>query len=171
MMPPQDKRIVFDHVEEALTRYRAYGETLLALPEVHHLLDRYNAAIDSTQEAMRHAGVTALCGRCAGQTGSCCFQEVETWYDPVLLLINLLLKADLPGSPQIPGQCLFLGERGCRLRARYAFCLNYFCPTLKVRLGAASMETILGAVGRELAVGWELEQILHRWLRARGLGG
>jgi hypothetical protein len=170
-MPQQDGCVILNHVKEALSRYQAYGKTLLALPDVRQLVNRYNAAIDNTQAVMRHAGVTVVCGLCASQTGSCCFQEVETWYDPTLLLMNLLLEADLPRSREIPGECLFLGEKGCRLRARYAFCLNYFCPALKARLGPASMETILAAVGEELAVGWELEQTLYRWARDAGETG
>jgi hypothetical protein len=125
----QDKRdsIVWEHMEEALTLYREHGERILAISEMRRLLDRYHAPIENTQDAMQQAGVAAACGLYAEQIGSCCFQEVETWYDRILLLINLLLAADLPRSRYLPGQCLFLGKGGCRLRARYSSCLNYFC--------------------------------------------
>jgi hypothetical protein len=164
-MQYQGEGIVSNRVQGALRLYQANKEGLLAMPDMQRLLCRYDSAIENTQETMEQTGVAAACGLCAEKTGSCCFEEVETWYDPVLLLINLLLKAELPRSRQIPGQCLFLGDKGCRLRARYAFCLNYFCPTLKTRLGSGVMNITLAAVGQELAAGWELEQSLYRWFK------
>jgi hypothetical protein len=157
--------IVWEHMQKAEARYQEHGEGILALPEIRGLLVRYDAAIRNTQETMRRAGVVDVCCLCAEKTGSCCFQEVETWYDPMLLFINLLLKANLPRSRQISGQCLFLGKQGCRLRAHYSFCLNYFCPALKIRLGPGGMKITLAAVGQELAAGWELEQALYRWFK------
>jgi hypothetical protein len=166
-MQCQHEGIIFNRVEDASRLYHEKRESMLAMPGMRRLLDRYDGAIENTQETMRQAGVADICGLCAKETGSCCFQEVETWYDPMLLLINLLLDADLPRSRQIPGQCLFLGDKGCRLRARYAFCLNYFCPHLKIRLGSGAMNIMLAAVGQELAAGWELEQSLYRWLKGQ----
>jgi len=163
----QDENVVDRQIQEALRLHRANGGSLLAIPEMRRLLDRYDAAIENTQATMRHAGIADICGLCAVESGSCCFQEVETWYDPMLLLINLLLRADLPRSRQVPGQCLFLGREGCRLRARYSFCLNYFCPALKLRLGSGAMDLTLAAVGQELAAGWELEQALYRWFKEK----
>jgi hypothetical protein len=164
---PSGEDPLFRCMEGALTLYHEYGESILAISGMRQLLDRYDAAIEITQETMRQAGVADICGLCAEKTGSCCFQEVETWYDPMLLLINLLLKAELPRSRQIPGQCIFLGKKGCRLRARYAFCLNYFCPPLKIQLGAGAVNITLAAVGQELAAGWELEQSLYRWFKGQ----
>jgi hypothetical protein len=43
---------------------------------------------------------------------------VEEWYDPVLLLINRLLGADLPERREVPDNCFFLGEKGCKIPAR-----------------------------------------------------
>ena len=155
---------VFRQMEEADRIFQGRGKGLLATPEIARLLSGYDSAIWATQRAMGEAEMGLLCGGCSKETGSCCFQEVETWYDPNLLLINLLLSGDLPRSREIRGECLFLGERGCRLRAKYAFCLNYFCPMLKTRFGPDLLKTLLAAVGRELAAGWALEQALDRWL-------
>jgi len=154
-------------MEAAARLYQAHGKNILAISGMQRLLKRYDAAIEHTQETMGKAKVADTCGLCAEKTGSCCFQEVETWYDPILLFINLLLTGDLPRYRHIPGQCLFLGEKGCRLRAHYPFCLNYFCPTLKTQLGPTLMETLLGVVGQELAAGWELETALYRWFEER----
>lgn len=162
-MQQQREDIVFNRMQEAMEWHRANRHRLLATPEMVSLLHRYDMAIDHTQEVMRGVGVAAGCSLCAAQTGSCCFQEVETWYDTMLLFINLLLGADLPGSRPIPDQCAFLGLKGCGLRARYSFCLNYFCPGLKTRLGPIPVQAAMAAVGEELAAGWQLEQSLYRW--------
>ena len=156
---------VFIQMEEADRIFQSRGKRLLAIPEIGRLLSEYDSAIEATQRAMGEAGMGLSCGSCSKETGSCCFQEVETWYDHRLLLINLLLSGDLPRSREIEGECLFLGKRGCRLRAKYAFCLNYFCPMLKTRFGPDLMKTLLAAVGRELAAGWELERALDRRLQ------
>ena len=153
---------VFTQIEQAYRIFRSQGKRLLATPAIGELLLNYDSAIEATQRTMGEAGMGLSCGRCSKDTGSCCFQEVETWYDHRLLLINLLLSGDLPRSRQIRGECLFLGEQGCRLRARYAFCLNYFCPMLKARFGPDLLRTLLAAVGRELAAGWELGLALNR---------
>ena len=166
-MQHNNESVVYHRVEDAFRLYHAYGNYVLAISEMQRLLHQYDSAIENTQETMRLAGVAAACGLCAERTGSCCFEEVETWYDPMLLLINLLLNDELPRSRQIPNQCLFLGEKGCRLRARYAFCLNYFCPTLKTRLSSDAMGLTMAVVGQELAAGWELEQALYRWLKEK----
>jgi len=164
-MQHHNENTVYDRLKGALTLYHAYGKSILARSDMRRLLYRYDAAIENTRETMRQAGVVLICGLCAEKTGSCCFEEVETWYDPTLLLINLLLTVDLPRSRERPGQCLFLGTDGCLLRARYSFCLNYFCPTLKTRLGPGVKNHTLAAIGQELSAGWELEQALYRWLR------
>jgi len=157
--------IVFERIEGALALFQRHEKRLRTVPEIKRLLVSLSSAIEKTQETMERTGVIRTCSGCAEQTGSCCFQEVETWYDPMLLLVNLLLAGDIPRSREFPNQCLFLGERGCRLRSRYAFCLNYFCPTLKRKLGPGLLGSALTAVGHELAVGWDLEQALYRWLR------
>jgi len=162
-MQEQREDIVFGRIQEAMEWHRAHRHCLLVIPEMVSLLHRYDTAIEHTQEVMKQLGVAVGCSLCATQTGSCCFQEVETWYDAMLLFINLLLNVDLPGSREIPDQCAFLGPKGCRLRARYSFCLNYFCPGLKTRLGPIPIQVAMAAVGEELAAGWELEQSLYRW--------
>lgn len=159
--------MVFSRIREALAWHQSIQEGLTTLPQMRSLLDAYDAAIRHTQKIMRDTGAAAACSRCAAERGSCCFQEVETWYDPMLLFINLLLNVDLPKSRRHPNQCLFLGPEGCRLRARYSFCLNYFCPTLQEQMDPDLMHAVRRAVGRELLAGWELERFLYRWLNGQ----
>ena len=162
-----NKEIVFTHIERARSLYQRWGKEILIMPEMRKRLKCYDEAIENTQKCMRQAGVVKSCGLCAAKTGSCCFKEVETWYDPVLLLVNYLMGVDLPNSRELRDQCLFLGNEGCRLRARYAFCLNYFCPPLKLELGPVSLHAALAAVGHELAAGWELERALYAYFQKK----
>jgi len=87
-MQHHNESVVYRRVEDAFRLYHAYGDSVLAISEMQRLLHQYDSAIENTQETMRRAGVAAACGLCAETTGSCCFEEVETWYDPMLLLLS-----------------------------------------------------------------------------------
>ncbi len=156
--------MVLDAVGEANALYRRYGYALRADKKLAHLLHVYAERIGETFHCMQQAEVVAACSACAQETGSCCFQEVETWYDPVLLLCNLLLGVALPDRHDIAGQCLFLGRSGCKLHARYAFCINYLCPRLRADLRDSEVQRFLAVAGREISAGWELECALRKWL-------
>lgn len=159
-------------IDQTDALYDRYAETLTHEKTLTDLLDAYSEAICRTQERMRTLGVVAACARCDTQpTGSCCFKGVEGWYEPVILLINKLMGVTVPRRPQAPGQCLFLGERGCRLKARHSFCVNFLCPTLREELGPSGTADLLAVAGRELLLGLEAETFLRRWLRMRSEKG
>jgi hypothetical protein len=94
---------------------------------------------------------------------------VEEWYDPVLLLINRLLGADLPDRREVPDNCLFLGAQGCRIPARYHFCVNFLCDRIKSGIQESRMEEVRRTSGEELREGAALEYALRRWLGVRGV--
>jgi hypothetical protein len=144
---------------------------LFALPLGHEasldeLLDRYGQAIALTGKTMHYLGVGAACEHCALKAGgSCCFPGVENKYDKVLLLINFLLGYPPPERVEIKGKCLFVGKQGCKLLARHYYCQRFLCEDLKVELGEEAVQHLNDIVARELAVGWEVEQALRRWLK------
>jgi hypothetical protein len=143
---------------------------MLADADLKTMLDAYTGAIEGTQRAMAVTGVVAGCTDCAGKKpGGCCFQGVEEWYDPVLLLINFLLGVDIPDTPVVPGGCLFAGPRGCQLRARYSFCINYLCPAIQEFLSEDETAALLKAAGEELGKGLEMEKKVIQWLRENGI--
>jgi hypothetical protein len=90
---------------------------------------------------------------------------VEEWYDPVLLLVNLLLGVQIPLSREVEDGCLFVGSGGCELAAKHSFCLNYLCPDLKAGLDADAEKRLLSVIGEELLQGWELELGIRSWLQ------
>jgi hypothetical protein len=145
------------------------GESMLADPALGSLIERYRQALRGTRAVMEAEGVHAACASCARRVqGGCCFCGVEEWYDPVLLLINLLLGVQIPLSRALEEGCLFVGSDGCMLAAKHSFCLNYLCPALKARLKEKADKRLLSVIGEELLRGWDLERGIHRWLCRHG---
>ena len=152
--------MILQEIDKAKAFYEAYGSALLDDKHVQELLENYRKATARTYEAMAEGGVLKACSECAqGPAGSCCFEGVEDWYDPVLLLINLLLGVPLPSGREIPKGCFFVGQGGCKLRGRYAFCVNFLCPNLS---RGTKTGTLLRTTGEELLCGWELEKEIRR---------
>lgn len=147
-----------------------FGEEILADPVLAAGLERYRQAIAASREVMEGSRMVRLCAACAGETpGGCCFRQVEEWFDPVLLLINRLLGAPLPDRREVADNCVFLGERGCKIPARFYFCVNFLCARLKSEINEAVMREVLAASGRELQEGAALEFALRRWLQVHGV--
>jgi len=157
-------------VEKAQGIYARCGGGIGADRELGALVENYRRAIGRTRDIMAASGMVTACTQCALQTpGGCCFQDVETWYDPVLLLMNLLMGCDMPARREIAAGCFFLGEKGCKLLARYSFCINYLCPHLKALLGPSGTGRFVRVAGQELLRGSELELALVRWLSKAGV--
>jgi hypothetical protein len=152
--------LITQEINRARALYDAYGSALREDDRVHELLGNYREAIARSYRAMDEEGVLAACAQCArGSSGSCCFEGVEDWYDPVLLLINLLLGVPLPSRREMPNACFFVGPGGCKLRGRYAFCVNFLCPKLNTPAKSGKLSR---SGGQELLCGWELEREIRR---------
>ena len=161
--------IIESEILRARDLYDRYGRDILADRDLGGMLARYHEAISYTRETMSVTGMVRVCAACAlDGDGSCCFREVEDWYDFVLLLINLLMGTEIPLLREVPGNCLFLGKNGCSLIAKHSFCINYLCPGLKAFLGP-STSVFLSTAGYELFCGWELERSLHIWIHENGM--
>lgn len=153
-------------IKKARRLFTVYGKDIRLQREIAGSLTKYRRALSVTQERMFRAGVIRACTICAAGTGgSCCFQGAEEWYDEVLLLINLLFGVELPERREIPEGCLFVGEKGCRLLARHAFCVNYLCPVLIRSLERQEKGELATVSGEEILAGWELEKKLRPWLK------
>jgi hypothetical protein len=138
--------------------------------ELSHLLATYSAHIVKTQNLMRECGVISNCTRCALEgPGSCCFEGIESGYDSILLLINLLLGKSLPDQREVSGSCFFVGSRGCKLVARYYFCVHYLCRSLQEAISQDGLAALTRSVGEELSAGWNVEQALRLWLQQQSV--
>ena len=150
--------------------FARHGDAMLGDPTMTELLNRYRDAIGHTAATMRQSGLAPFCGSCATTgPGSCCSTHMEAWYDPMLLFMNCLLGCDLRESRRQPEDCFFQGPQGCQLRARYSFCVNFLCPSLTALLGRSRSQALLSVCGNELLAGWNLEQAIRRWFRAKHL--
>jgi hypothetical protein len=157
--------MISTEIQKAKALYDAYAGALREDAGVQELLDQYRRAIAGTYDAMAEEGVLEACSQCAqGPSGSCCFEGVEDWYDPVLLLINLLLDVPMPSEREIPEACFFVGKGGCKLRSRYAFCVNFLCPVLST---GRKNGKLLRTTGEELFCEWELEKEIRRRIASK----
>jgi len=153
-------------IEKARRLHVRLAGDLFLKREIVAGIEKYRSAIALTSGQMDRAGVIHTCSFCAsGSGGSCCFYGVEEWYDDILILMNLLLDVALPERREVPDGCFFVGEKGCRLSARHAFCVNYLCPALRESIEASERSKLLAVTGDELLCGWELEKVLRRWVR------
>ncbi|MFP5212500.1 MAG: hypothetical protein ACLGPL_03900 [Acidobacteriota bacterium] len=158
--------VLVREIRSARELYERYGKLLLADAEVSTLLDAYRERIDVTNGSMRDGGVYAACTECAEvNPAGCCFVGIEEGYDRVLLLVNLLMGRELPDAREVPGSCFFVGPRGCKLAARFYFCVHYLCDGLLKLLGPSGTKRLNGAVAQELAAGWDVEQAIRRKLK------
>ena len=157
---------VYEQIEKAEGLYYEYSRELLEDGTIVGLLDKYRNAIYFTKKLFTETTVVDACSACAGRNrGSCCFEGMEENYHSILLLINLLLGVKLPNQRELKGHCFFVGGKGCKLLARYYFCVNYFCPELEEDLGSENMRQLSSAIGRELFAGWEVERAIYNWLK------
>lgn len=147
---------------------RLHGAAIRRDAALSALLETALAAAGRTFALMERTGVVAACTACAARTpGGCCFPEIAPCYDETLLLVNRLAGADLDEESHEPASCRFCGPRGCRLRARYGFCVTYLCPDLATRLGPETVARLSATAGAELWATFELERALAAWLRDR----
>jgi len=153
----------------AEARFRERGEHLRADVGVAGLLERLGAATRRSHDAMTRAGVVAECATCEQEEGgSCCGAGLETRYDGVTLLINLLLGTALSHERGDPWSCLFLGPYGCTLRAREVICINYLCRKIADKLARSEVEVMHNCEGEEIAILFRLHALLTTALREMG---
>ena len=162
--------MIEEEIFKAKTLHKRYGEAMLKNHGLFELMEKYRKAIETSYELMKEMGIITTCTVCAKnhKAGSCCFQGVEEWYDHILLLINFLLGIHVADSCKVIKGCLFVGNRGCTLLARHAFCINYLCPALNSFLTNSQKDKLWAVTGDELYSGWEVEKAIRHWIREDG---
>ena len=163
----REKEMIDAEIVRAKTLHERFGDEMLNNHSLFGLMETYRKAIVNSHELMEEMNILNGCTECAenARAGSCCFQGIEEWYDHILLLINLMFGVAITTSHDILGGCLFVGEKGCTLLARHAFCVNYICPALKDSLTNFQREKLQFINGHELYSGWELEKSIRHWVR------
>ena len=157
------------HIARASLLDARLGAACLEDPALGGLIRKLCGQVHRTDSLMLSSGVAAACAGCAKTRGSCCFREMGESYGFLQLFVNRLLGAELPPKSDFPGSCFFVGEKGCRLKVRHSFCLNYFCPDLTTTLGDETLLDIQRQVGKQLLAGWELERALSRFVTSHSI--
>ncbi len=105
----------------------------------------WSRTYSASMQAMRALRVVQACKWCEEQEGgSCCGAGIENRYDPLQLLINLLLDVSLPDRQKYPDSCYFLETDGCCLKARHVLCVNYLCKKLQENLSKDELNDSAG---------------------------
>jgi hypothetical protein len=113
-------------------------------------------------------GVLAECKSCEEEEGgSCCGAGIENKYDPVLLLINLLLGSPLQNHEPAGNSCYFLGNNGCKLTARHVLCVNYICEKLQKKLTREKLISLQTCAGEQLNTLFFLHEAIIKRLKAK----
>ena len=151
--------------------YDSFSLQILSMSNMTSLLRGYREEIMKSRLLMEELGLPAICAHCAIHIpgGGCCGPEIASWYDPLTLLMNLLFEIDFPEEPFYPDSCLFLGEGGCILEARYHFCVNYLCGRIATAIPGKALSRLTAQSGRELFTAWHIECILRDFLCSRGV--
>jgi hypothetical protein len=153
----------------ALEQRRLHGARLREDEVVGPLLAELRGGVAASREAMIAAGLVEDCRACEEREGgSCCGRGMESHYDGVLLLINLLLDAVIEAQWRDEESCLFLGSSGCRLPARDHICVNYLCVKVGERISPPALAEMRKRQGRELHTLFFLTDHLTSLLRGLG---
>jgi len=146
--------------------YQEFKDKLHQSRTISDLSDRLKKAISISGEKMTRSGIARLCRECdRDEGGSCCGAGLENRYDGWLLLINLLLKAQLPKDRLDPQSCFFLGKEGCRLQARHVICVNYVCKKITDRIDPRQLAGLREKEGEELETLFLLHEQVKKTFR------
>lgn len=157
-------------IDKAKQLFKLYGKAILEDKDISELLGQYKKAIDNTWKTMQNLKVTKTCSKCAeGEPGGCCFRDVETWYSDIQILINMLMGVDIPLNRMYENSCMFVGDKGCRLLSRNAFCINFLCDKIKNLISNKDTINLNATTGEEIECGIRLENALSKWLSGNGV--
>ncbi len=146
--------------------YQEFRDLLHHSRTISDLLDRLRKAIRISGEKMIRTGLVSLCRECdRDEGGSCCGAGLENRYDGWILLINLLLKAQLPKERSDPQSCFFLGKTGCVLLARHVICVNYVCKKITDQIGPLQLTALREKEGEELETLFLLHEQVKKAVR------
>ncbi|MDZ7700189.1 MAG: hypothetical protein U5R49_25760 [Deltaproteobacteria bacterium] len=145
-----------------------FGERLLNDIRVSAQIETLKAATEASFKEMTRSGVREMCRRCETEEGgSCCGAGLENRYDGWLLLINALLGVTIPAERWRKDACFFLGETGCRLRARHVICINYVCKKITDAFSPSRLEKLREREGEEIQTLFRLNEsikaLLTKW--------
>jgi hypothetical protein len=159
---------VASKIENAHRMHREFGARLRDDPEIREGLDRLTHLEQGVGEAMGSMGMFELCAECGGRpTGGCCSAKMANETDSMLLLINLCAGFEVSLERDDGYECCFLGPRGCSLRFKPFYCLNYLCRQIHATSNREQLDRLERATAEFLGQLVVVEHLLRRKLLAR----
>lgn len=156
-----------DQIKRAEKLYSLYGNDILRDKKCASLLEELNTAIEDSRKLMKELGVVGSCSACAGEKpGGCCYFGIESCYTDMLLLINMMLGVKIPGQRKLVKNCLFVGEQGCRLKARFKTCIHHLCPQIKDSLKEYDLFRLRATASHEINTGLRTESAIRDMIRS-----
>jgi hypothetical protein len=154
-------------MENAYRLHREIGDQIRADREIQEGLDRLLCLERKAAEAMRSMGMFELCAECGAQpAGGCCSAKMADETDSMLLLINLSAGFEVSRKRDDDYECCFLGPRGCSLKFKPIYCLNYLCRQIYTAGSAERLACIQGTTAEFLGQLVAVEELLRRRLLA-----
>ncbi len=154
-------------LELARTLAVRFAELLLQEPDVYKQLELLKdklTVLDTHMSAMEMGKSCTLCA--ARQDGGCCSVYMGNENnDALLLLMNILAGVDVQLAIDNGVECCFLGSRGCILRYKPIFCLNYLCGHIKDASTREMLDALDQKSGALLSAQYRMEQVLIHFLQ------
>jgi hypothetical protein len=158
---------VASKLENAHRLHRESGARLRANQEIQQSLSRLLQLEKKVAEAMRSMGMFELCAECGAQpAGGCCSAKMANETDAMLMLINLSAGFEVSRKRDDGYECCFLGPRGCSLKFKPFYCLNYLCRQIYADSSSEQISRLQGATGDFLRQLVLVEELLERELPA-----
>ncbi len=156
------EELLFEKVCLAQEIFENYGEYFLRLKDFVELLKKYEKAIEISNKRMDEFKSFSECHVCTVLEGKgCCKAGLENEATVAIILLNFLLKKELPKEREVPGRCFFVGPVGCKLFARPSLCREFFCRRLLDTFKQEEYVSITQAVAEELT----LQGVLVRYIK------
>ena len=154
-------------IENARRLHREFGARFRMNREVQENLDHLIQLERKVSEAMRSMGMFELCAECGAQPGGgCCSAKMANETDSMLLLINLSADFEVSRKRDDDYECCFLGPKGCSLKFKPFYCLNYLCRQIYTDNSAEQLACIRGATAEFLGQLVNVEELLQQQLLA-----
>jgi hypothetical protein len=159
---------ISEETKRAKELFRLYGSDIQNDLRLSCLLKEYTSVIEDSWRLMKRLGVVDICSECAGKkTGGCCHFGIETCYSHIILLMNLLTGVKIPENRRFENVCLFIGEHGCQLKARFKTCIYHLCPLIKGHLSEYDLTMLRVTADNEIKLGVHAESVIREWIDER----
>jgi hypothetical protein len=164
--------LYFSEVPQKLSCARRFYEQcetdLLTLPGMRDKLQKLEVLSQALQRQMASMSMFSLCKACAEKAGGgCCSAYMANETDALLLLLNMLLGVEVIPQRDDSFECCFLGPRGCTLRVKPIFCLNYNCHHILTGNESAVLKNLEKAASAVLLKQTAVEKILLEHILSR----